>query len=96
MAQTRPYGSPLTLDDLEFWNKPYQFQEFSKMLYRRQRSGIARRPACEKLTPEGTYKAPGGTILFEYLTVASAAAEDDAAQAGWTDLATASRPGDRG
>lgn len=85
MSKTRPDGSPFTPDDLEYWNQPRAFQEFPKMLYRRLRSGIARRPATETLQPEGTTKTPDGTVL-EYLIVQSAAAEAIAGAEGWADL----------
>jgi hypothetical protein len=87
MPKTRPDGSPFTPDDLEYWNKPYVFQEFPKMLFRRRRSGSARRPASETLQPEGTTQTPDGTVL-EYLTVPSAADEAAAAAQGWADLPT--------
>lgn len=88
MAQTRPDGTPLTPDDLEYWNQPRAFQEFPKMLYRRPRSGPARPPAHETLPPEGTTRTPDGTAL-EYLTVPSAAAEAIAGTEGWADFTTA-------
>lgn len=87
MPKTRPDGSPLTPDDLEFWNQPYVYQEFPKMLYRWPRSGVARPPVSETLLPEGTTKTPDGTAL-EYLTVPSAADEAIAGTEGWADLAT--------
>jgi hypothetical protein len=88
MPKIRPDGAPLTPDDLEFWNKPYTFQEFPKILYRRQRSGIARRPTSETFMPEGTNRTPDGTVL-EYLTVQSVAAETIAGTEGWADFTTA-------
>jgi hypothetical protein len=87
MAKTRPDGTPLTPDDLEHWNQPYVYQEFPKMLYRRRRSGIGRRPASETRAPEGTTKIANGIVL-EYLTVQSAAEAIEAATEGWTELAT--------
>jgi hypothetical protein len=87
MPKTRPDGSPLTPNDPEFWNRPYTFQEFAKMLYRRQRAGMARRPVRATLQPEGVTQAPDGTVL-KYLTVQSAAEEADAAAQGWADLTT--------
>jgi hypothetical protein len=85
---TRPDGSPLTPDDVEYWNQPYVYQEFPKMLYRRPRSGIAQGPATETLHLEGTTTTPAGIVL-EYLTVQSVAEETHAATAGWTELAAA-------
>jgi hypothetical protein len=88
MAKTRSDGSPLTPDDLEYWNKPYVFQEFPKMLYRRPRSGLARLPGSETPQPEGTTTTPAGIVL-EYVTVQSAAEETQAATIGWSELAAA-------
>jgi len=61
------------------------------MLYRRQRSGVARLPAPDPRPPEGTIKAPDSTTVLEYLTVADAAEEAHAAQGGWRELAAANR-----
>lgn len=86
--KTRPDGSSLTPDDLEYWNQAYVYQEYPKMLYRRPRSGSARPPATETLQLEGTTQTLDGTAL-EYLAVPSAAAEAIAGTEGWADLATA-------
>jgi hypothetical protein len=89
MPKTRPDGSPLTPDDLEYWNQPYVYEEFPKMLYRRRRLGVGRRSVADKRAPEGTITATDGTTVLEYLTVQSAAEEADAATEGWTELAVA-------
>jgi hypothetical protein len=61
---------------------------YPRRLYRWHRLGFARRPTTErKFPPEGTMTTPEGAVL-EYLTVSSPADETDAAQEGWTDLAT--------
>jgi hypothetical protein len=63
MPKPRPDGSPLTPDDLEYWNQPYVYQEFPEMLYRRRRSDIGRRGAIEKYVPEGTTTTVVGIVL---------------------------------
>jgi len=90
MSKTRPDGSPLTPDDLEFWNQPSTFQEFPKMLYRRPRAVSVRSPVTEAWLPEGTTTTPA-RIVLEYLTVAAAADEAIASTEGWASLPTAIR-----
>ena len=85
MPKTRPDGSPLTPDDLDYWNQPYVYQESPKMLYRPHQSIIARGPATATLLPEGTTKTPDGTVL-EYLTVQSTTEQAAAGREGWADL----------
>jgi hypothetical protein len=88
MVKTRPDGSPLTRDDPEFWNRPYVYQEFPKMLYRRRRSEIARSSTTAMVQPEGTTTTPAGIVL-EYVTVQCGADEAMAGTEGWADLPTA-------
>jgi|SRR5215510_15563690 len=87
MPPTRPDGTSLTPDDLEFWNQPYVYREFPRMLYRpyltRDRSIL------EQPSPEGTVITPDGSGLLGYVIVQSAAGETQAATAGWTDFAAA-------
>lgn len=71
--------------ELRKWNKPYVFQEYPKMLYRRPRAVSVHSPAT--LLPEGTTTTHAG-LLLDYLTVQSAAEETIAGAEGWAELPT--------
>jgi hypothetical protein len=88
MPKTRPDGSPLTPDDLEYWDRPYIYQEFPKMPYRRPHSGIGQPPSSETYRAEGTTKTPDGTVL-EFLTIQSATEQAAAGRERWADLPAA-------
>jgi hypothetical protein len=83
MPTTRPNGTPYTIDDPEYWEQPYVYREFPKMLYRQRRGS-----ANELFPPQGTYTTADGIIL-EYIVVPDAAEEARAATAGWSELAAA-------
>jgi hypothetical protein len=60
MPTTRPDGSPLTPDDREYWNQPYVYREFPKMLYRRPWSGLADRRRTRSCSPRAPRRRPMG------------------------------------
>src|SRR5262245_12503725 len=81
MAKTRPDGTPLTPDDVEYRNQPHQFQEYPKWLYRAMPEGASVITSVGRMH-DFTTKTEGG-IISQGGIIDTAAVAEELLDQGW-------------